>query len=343
MLYTGKSVEYRGEKYQKDLKITWLLALLCFGGVTPLGYAGDVKDGKDHPLISRFEGSQLDGFQEISFGQGVFYLPDSTVPTKELQRDNPLTVEGKVTRLFYLVQKGKTPLEVHRNFEMALKSAGVTIKTSVNGKGAWWEPGQHWRANFTEMKFQGSWAADVSPFWRDGFYIYGVLNRGGDLWHVSVLTAQNFHEGEQQEAAVAVQIIEPVAMQAGQVTVNADTIKQGLNAEGKIALYGLFFDTGKADIKLESKPQLDEMAKLLQGSPALKVYIVGHTDNQGALEGNIALSRARAQTVVDVLVKTYKVDAKRLAAAGVASYAPVAGSASEDGRAKNRRVELVLQ
>ena len=327
------------------MRLLKILTLIYVGIATPLGHAEDIKGGKDHPLISRFAGSQLDGFQEISFGQGVFYLPDSAAPAKELQRDKPLTVEGKVTRLLYLVPKGKSPLEVHRNFEMALKSAGVTIKTSVNGKDARWDPYQHWRKNFSEMTFQGYWAADVNFSGNDGFYVYGVLNRGGSLWHVSVLTAtaQTFSKPGQQQAAAVVQIIEPVAMQTGQVTVNADTMKQGLNTEGKIALYGLFFDTGKADIKPESKSQLDEMAKLLQGSPAFKVYIVGHSDNQGALDGNIALSRARAQAVVDALIKTYKVDTKRLAAAGVASYAPVSSNASEAGRAKNRRVELVLQ
>lgn len=325
------------------MRLLQILTLLYFGIITPLGHAGDIPGGKDHPLISRFAGSQLDGFQEIGFGQGVFYLPDSTAPAKELQSDKPLTVEGKVTRLLYLVPKGKSPLEVHRNFEMALKSAGVTIKTSVNGKGALWDTTEHWNENFSKMTFEGRWWEDVSPFSSgDGLYVYGVLNRGGSLWHISILTVQNFHESEQQ-AAVAIQIIEPVAMQTGQVTVNADAMKQGLNTEGKIALYGLFFDTGKADIKPESKSQLDEMAKLLQGSPAFKVYIVGHTDNQGTLDSNIALSRARAQAVVDALVKTHKLDVKRLATAGVASYAPVASNASEAGRAKNRRVELVLQ
>ena len=325
------------------MRLLKILTLIYVGIATTPGHAEDIKGGKDHPLISRFAGSQLDGFQEISFGQGVFHLPDSAAPARELQRDKSLTVEGKITRLLYLVPKGKSPLEVHRNFEMALKSAGVIIKTSVNGKGASWDTTEHWNENFSKMTFEGRWWADVSPFSRgDGLYVYGVLNRGGSLWHVSVLTVQNFRESEQQ-AVVAIQIIEPVAMQTGQVTVNADTMKQGLSTEGKIALYGLFFDTGKADIKPESKSQLDEMAKLLQGSPALKVYIVGHTDNQGTLDNNIALSRARAQAVVDALVKTYKLDAKRLAATGVASYAPVASNASEAGRAKNRRVELVLQ
>lgn len=316
-----------------------LLPALSFAQAKP----ADVAGGKDHPLVSRFAGSQMDGYQELAFEQGTFYLPDPAAPAKELDRDKPLVVEGRVTRLLYIAPKGKTPLEVHRNYQQALQSAGAAMKTAVDGKGAWWETGGHWRANFGGLKFQGPWAPDVSPFSRnDGLYVYGVVSRGGSVWHVSVLTAQVFGVQEPQ-AAVAVQIVEPVAMQTGQVVVNADAMRQGLNVEGKIALYGVYFDTGKSELKPESKAQLDEMAKLLQANAALRVFIVGHTDNQGALETNLALSRARAQAVVDALAKNYKVDARRLAAAGVANYAPVASNASDSGRAKNRRVELVAQ
>ncbi len=324
----------------------WLLALVL-GLSCALSFAqarpADVAGGKDHPLVSRFAGSQMDGYQELAFDRGTFYLPDPTAATKELDRNKPLVVEGKVTRLLYIAPKGKTPLEVHRNFLQALQSAGATLKTSVDGRGAWWDPGEHWRANFDALKFQGGWAPDVSPFSRnEGLYLYGVVNRAGDVRHVSVLTAQVFGVKEPQ-AAVAVQIVEPVAMQTGQVVVNADAIRQGLNVEGKIALYGIYFDTGKSELKPESKAQLDEMARLLQANAALRVFIVGHTDNQGALDANLALSRTRAQAVVDALVKTHKIDARRLAAAGVANYAPVASNAGEAGRAKNRRVELVAQ
>jgi len=133
-------------------------------------------------------------------------------------------------------------------------------------------------------------------------------------------------------------------MQTGQVTVDAKKLQSGLEADGKVALYGLFFDTGKADIKPESKAQLDEMAKLLQAQPALKVFIVGHTDNVGAFDANRALSLKRAEAVVAALTAApHKIDAKRLMAIGSANTAPVASNAEEAGRARNRRVELVAQ
>lgn len=317
-----------------------LLILLSVAGAT---MAKDISGGKDHPFLSRFTGSQLDGFQEIDFGQGDFYLADTQAPTKELLMDKPVSVEGKLSRLVYLAPKGKTPLEVHRNYEQALQAAGATLKTSVNGKGAWWEPAKHWRQQFGALSFQNGWAVDVSPFWRDGLYTYAVFNRGGRELHISVMTAQNFAAQDVQQAAVAVQIIEPAAMATGQVSVNADAMKKGLAAEGKIALYGIYFDTGKAEVKPESAPQLEQIALLTRQNAADRFFVVGHTDNQGNYDSNVALSQRRAEAVVAALVKDHKVDARRLSARGVANVSPVASNAGEAGRGKNRRVELVLQ
>jgi OmpA-OmpF porin, OOP family len=109
---------------------------LCIAVLASWAQAADLEGGKDHPIISRFAGSPLDGYQELTFERGNFYLPDPSSPSEELRRDDPLVVEGKVTRLLYLAPKGKTPLEVHRNFQQALQSAGAAIKTSVDGKGA---------------------------------------------------------------------------------------------------------------------------------------------------------------------------------------------------------------
>ncbi len=318
----------------------WLA--LCTATLVNWAHAADVPGGMDHPVISRFAGSQMDGYQELGFEQGSFYLPDPTNAAKELQRDKPLVVEGKVTRLLYLAPKGKTPLEVHRNFQQALQSAGAAIKTAVDGRGAWWTPGAHWKANFQRLKFQGRWAPDISPFEREGFYLYGVVSRAGSVWHVSVLTAQVFGETDPQ-AAVAIQIVEPVAMQTGQVVVSADAMKQGLGVEGKVALYGIYFDTGKSEVKSESKAQLEQMARLLREDAKLRVFVVGHTDNQGAFDANVALSQRRAEAVVAALAGEYKIDRGRMVARGVANVAPVASNRAEPGRAKNRRVELVEQ
>jgi len=127
------------------------------------------------------------------------------------------------------------------------------------------------------------------------------------------------------------------------VTANAASMASGLKESGKVALYGIYFDTGKAVVKPESEPTLKEIAKLLAADAKLKLYVVGHTDNQGGLDYNMKLSKDRADAVVKALVGTHKVAAARLAAFGVGPLSPVASNLTEEGRAKNRRVELVAQ
>ena len=123
--------------------------------------------------------------------------------------------------------------------------------------------------------------------------------------------------------------------------VSASEMQQALTAAGKVALYGIYFDTNQATLKPESQPTLAEIASLLKQDPALKVHVVGHTDNQGGLDFNLGLSRRRAEAVRAALVSEHGIDASRLAANGVSYLAPVASNADEAGRAKNRRVELV--
>lgn len=128
-----------------------------------------------------------------------------------------------------------------------------------------------------------------------------------------------------------------------QVVASARDLQDGLAATGHVTANGILFDTDKADVKPESKPALDEIAKLLKDNGAMKIYVVGHTDNQGALAHNMELSKARAASVAKALESQYGIPAARLGSYGDGPYAPVASNDSEDGRAKNRRVELVKQ
>ena len=130
---------------------------------------------------------------------------------------------------------------------------------------------------------------------------------------------------------------------AQDVVANAEVFSNDLASTGHAAVYGIYFDTGKADLKPESAQAIGEIAKLLAADPALKVYVVGHTDNVGTLESNMRLSQERADAVVQALVRTHGVAATRLKSFGAGPYSPVASNDAEAGRAKNRRVELVKQ
>ncbi|MDH5832358.1 OmpA family protein [Luteimonas kalidii] len=119
----------------------------------------------------------------------------------------------------------------------------------------------------------------------------------------------------------------------------ADALKRQLDADGRVAIQ-VNFATDRADILPESQPQIDQVLALLKADPALVLAVEGHTDDTGTAERNRSLSDARAASVVGALTGQ-GIDAARLSAAGFGADRPVADNATDEGKAKNRRVELV--
>jgi OmpA-OmpF porin, OOP family len=142
------------------------------------------------------------------------------------------------------------------------------------------------------------------------------------------------------QAVVSLDIVAAKAIEDKMVVVKAADIADALSAKGSIALYGIYFDIDKSDVKPDSDKTLDEIASLLKIDRSLKLEIAGHTDNTGSAEHNMTLSQARAQAVVDTLVKKYGIDSARLQAKGYGDTKPIAANTDETGRSKNRRVEL---
>ena len=155
--------------------------------------------------------------------------------------------------------------------------------------------------------------------------------KGGSEYWVSMSAYPSFY---------TLHIVEKQAMKQD-VVADAASFARDLNSSGKVAVYGIYFDTAKADLKPESEATLAEIAKLLKQQPALKLFVVGHTDTVGDAAMNLRLSQTRAQSVVSALTAKHGIPAARLQSFGAGPYAPVASNKDEDGRAKNRRVELV--
>lgn len=137
-------------------------------------------------------------------------------------------------------------------------------------------------------------------------------------------------------------IVEKAAMKQ-EVVANADAMGDDITNTGHVSVYGIYFDTGKSEIKPESDQAIEQISLLLKNNASLNLYVVGHTDNVGSIDSNMKLSKDRADAVVNVLTAKYAIAPARLKAYGVASLTPVASNDTEEGRAKNRRVELVKQ
>ncbi|MGD0348217.1 MAG: OmpA family protein [Terracidiphilus sp.] len=213
-------------------------------------------------------------------------------------------VEGHWYHIKYQRKRDNQPvsaIQIRRNYQNAARAAGGQVLHDDGGEGP----------RTTVRITKGG-----SKIWVEAF----ISSVGPDIY---ILT-----------------IVEEQVMQQD-VTMDASAMASSISDTGSVAIYGINFDTAKSDIKPESEPAIDEIAKLLKNNAALKVYIVGHTDMVGDAASNVKLSQARAQSVINDLVSKHSIAAARLIAFGNGPYAPVASNKTDEGRAKNRRVELV--
>jgi len=275
------------------VKVVLFTLLITLPGMhAALAAEPDVKDSKDHPLLTRMPDFHITGYKTFDFDSHRFNHQDL----------KQVTVEGRKFYLQYNLNKGAVEpgeLKIRRNIQDALKKIGGTVVFDDN---------------FNKCS------------------TIVVQQDGKEIW-VEVRSYNNMYR---------LTTVEKKAM-AQEVVATAEVFANDIRATGHASIYGINFDTGKATIKPESAQAIGEVAKLLKMDATLKIYVVGHTDNVGGLESNLKLSQDRAEAVVQELVRTHGIAAGRLKSFGCGLYAPMAANDSEDGRAKNRRVELVKQ
>ena len=257
----------------------------CFGVAVAYwaipAHAQDAEGCKDSPIITRFPGSEIHSCDNKEYDQ-------ADMPIKD---DQAKHVEGEYHYWDYGTREGVSEIQVFRNFETALKTAGFTIDYEQS-------PGH------------------ITAHKGDTWY---MLDNSGSFYYQTIVT---------------------VKAMAQEVTADASALGDEIAKSGHVAVYGIHFATAKATIEADSEQTLNEIVKLLETSPDLKLRVEGYTDNVGQAVANQALSEKRAQAVVAWLT-SHGVAATRLAAKGLGQANPVADNSTEDGRAKNRRVELV--
>lgn len=320
------------------MKFSALLFCLLSLVTTP-AFAADVAGSKDHPLVTRFSGAEIAAYKAADYDEAV--MPIKPIKDDDMVTpDQILSVEGKVTRINYKCPPGKTALEVMRNYEQALAASNFKVIFQCKGADCGSSEGLDMGAyiiNSGKISPGGFGGSSFNPKNR---YLLAQREQGGENVYVMLYVMEDESNGY---TPVFEQVVEMKPMQTGQVKVlDAAAMEQSLTATGKVSIYGVYFDTAKAEIKPDSQAALSEMVKLMNADPALKVYIVGHTDNIGTLPVNLELSQRRADAVVQALAAA-KISPDRMLAKGVASLAPVSTNASEQGRSLNRRVELVVQ
>lgn len=294
-----------------------LAATLLAGALLSAAPARAQAEG-DHPLVKSYPGSQLaareaEDFRTFRIVTGIDELEFRSIE-----------VEGRLTRLRYASPAGRSVAEIFANYDQALRGAGLS---------------ELWRCADAECgpafaaarwgRFNGT-----INLGKEAHYLAGSLATAGGQAYVAVAAAPREHQ---------ITIVEVKAMEEGLVKVDPDALGEELDIAGHVAIPGIFFETGKADIRPESAEALAAMAKILADRPSLSVWVVGHTDWTGGLALNMELSDARARAVAAALARGHGIAPARMEGRGVGPLSPKASNGTESGRAANRRVELVAR
>lgn len=275
----------------------------------------DAEGCKDHPLFTRFPNMHIAGCRSSQFDLRAF--PVGPPVEKNDNKTKSVEVEGPVEWIKYDVNEGTKPpsgLQVMRNFENAAKKAGGTIEGQYPG----WCKGYYDEERMPDMGNSCLSYALTLKF----------AKGGKETWV--------FMQADNDSGSYILTVTEREAMKQD---VSVNELADKLTKDGFVALY-VNFDTGKATITPDSAQTLDAAAGALKAAADVRVEVAGHTDNVGTPESNLKLSQQRAEAVMAALAAR-GIASGRMTAKGYGQATPVADNRTEEGRAKNRRVELV--
>jgi outer membrane protein OmpA-like peptidoglycan-associated protein len=306
----------------------------------PVLAQGDAKGTRDHPVIGRFEGAVILAGEVRNFDERVIQSARLGDNDTALGPANSVTRSGAITSLVYEAPGTASSVEIAANYRARLEALGYKPLYACDTAAC---PGfgpvnRVVRLTFADPAF-GLWGFR-GGYGRNPRYLLMEKDDGGSRSTVALVVGEAGIAGDAPRYALLV--VDQTAMKTDQITVpTTKAITAAFGTEGSIALYGIYFDTGSAMIQPESAPTLRAIAALMNEQPGLALIVVGHTDNTGDFAANIALSQARAAAVAAALTREYKVAASRLTAFGAGMAAPAAPNATEAGRTRNRRVEIV--
>lgn len=286
-------------------------------------------------MVSGFAGSTEMGVYEADFA--TLATPTDGGTGSEVGR-----AEGRLVSRVYTKAGTTSNHEIFLSYQRELQAAGFTIHVAA-------EPGNRTELlarslysehtpGFLDREYRGPAGRVARPDLarlgsQAAYYLVASRNEGGrDIWVAVVVCRYN--------DLYMVEELTTAAMAVGTVSIDLERLRSAMEANGRIAIYDIHFATGSAELEPESAAALAVIAEYLQQSTD-RFYIVGHTDDTGTLEGNLALSTARATAVTDALVTRHGVDPARLEGRGVGPLSPVSTNGDDPGRALNRRVEIV--
>lgn len=344
----------------KLIQLTAFLLILSINLQAQNSICPDVNGAKDHPLIQKYKNSCIVAYNESKFDQVVFPASKIQYKNGEWKATNEIIEEGKVTSIIYGIENSQnaTVLEVQRNYEQALKNGEFDVIYSAFGRknisgAARIQDKYKIFGNYdiiSEYKninpksyFRFSMSHQNSNIDNDDAYFLAQGKRDNKIFTLALFIHYNrtSWEGLTDNIFVQAVIVEKEDMESGQVT--TASIEEKIKNEGKEIFHNILFDFGSDNLTEESYLVIKTLSEYLKLNANQNYYIVGHTDNVGSLTSNQVLSEKRAKSVYKALTQKYGVKPSQISAHGVGQLAPLAINTTEEGRALNRRVEIVLK
>ncbi len=292
------------------------------------------RENNEDEIISIYEGSRVVYDDKPGFEEYPVVTGDSDVTI----------VEGVLRRQWCQTPEGCSPLEIIRNYKSAIRSRGGEILFSTRDPQSteifdesltdYFKTHRRDRGLSTSVFSYTHFPGEMSE------YIVGkVLTGESDVY---IIIASGYgHWAARQDNVTFFELVtlEAEPMEMGLVTM--DSLREGLEVRGRVAVYNIYFYTGESAVRHESTEALEVITEFLKKNPMEQYLVVGHTDNVGGYDMNLELSEARARAVVEKLVDEYDIDPEQLKPVGVGPASPVLSNSTEEGRARNRRVEIV--
>lgn len=290
-------------------------------------------------LVSPFKGSTEVGTYKVRFAP----LSLLVEPLDAKKNPSILEVEGALNSIIYESPENVSPYELFRSYQKVLSSADFDIllaceegkcSSKKNVKSIYGYP----KKQVENRKYDFSKRITSATEWLVGWgnhYISAKKKTSDKIYYVMIIISN-------QKNLYSVDVLEVEELEEGTVELAPELLKDKLESEGKAVLYGLYFETGKDIITDQSKPSLNAISTYLKENSGLSFYVVGHTDDTGNIDGNILLSKSRADAVI-VALKENGVDSSKLTGYGVGPFSPSSSNQTESGRMENRRVELVMR
>jgi len=316
------------------MRFSKFMVIFLLAGLVLVGTSIGVRAEDDLGIVPVYEGSELIYDDIFGFEELPVVLGEDTVNL----------MEGYIRRLWFKAPEGRSPYEVIRNYESALENIDGQVLFQTRDPQEIEIDEMYFSEYYNITRQDRGLATNVFSFtyFPEELTEYMVARVTVDQTENYIIVASgkgHWAASEDNVTYFEVVTLELEAMEMDMVTM--EYLEEGIDVDGRVAIYGIYFDTGEARIKAESEEALATISEFLLDNSDKSYLVVGHTDYVGSYDLNLSLSEARAEAVVTKLVSDYGISQEQLISVGIGPAAPVMSNRTEEGRSMNRRVEIV--